>query len=548
VSTPKNILVAVAWPYANGEPHIGHICGAYLPADIFARYHRRVGNKVLMVSGSDAHGTPITVRADQEGVSPEEIVNRYHPIWVEVWEKLGVSFDLFTTTMTENHRAVVHDMFNTLREHGFMTKEKFEQFYDPKAERFLPDRYIEGKCPHCGYENARGDQCENCGRTLDPEELINPRSRLSEATPIKRETEHFVLELSKLEKPLLSWLETRQNWRKHVINWSIQFVKDGLNDRAITRDLTWGVPVPNDELGEGKRIYVWFEAVIGYLSASKEWAQKNGNADAWQDWWTNPEAESYYFVGKDNIPFHTVIWPAMLIGYEGLDLPTNVPANQYVTFKGAKASKSAGVGRSFRDYMKVVQIDSLRYALATVLPEQNDTDFSEEDLARRVNDELAAVWGNLVNRVHVLVHKNFDGEIPPLTNLESVDDKLLEVVDSAIEESAQQLEAVELRAALRSAVGAASAINAYLNETEPWNVIKTDRERTATILSTALAAIAGTNVMFSPYLPASSSAIAQSLGTSENGWKREELSTENKLGNLQPLFPKVELPLFPDEE
>ncbi|MBW3659871.1 MAG: methionine--tRNA ligase, partial [Actinobacteria bacterium] len=350
-SSPTHILVAVAWPYANGLSHLGHIAGAYLPADVFARYHRIVGNRVLMVSGSDAHGTPITVKADQEGVAPSDIVERYHPRFLEQWDALGISFDNFTTTMTDTHREVVQDMFLRLLENGYLEPRVTEQFYDPEAGRFLPDRYVEGTCPNCGYEAARGDQCDSCGKTLDPIDLIDPRSKFTGATPEPRETEHYFILLSKLQDDVHGWLEGREGWRNHVHNWALGFVGGGLHDRAITRDLAWGVPIPEAapiDARDDKRIYVWFEAVIGYLSSAVEWARDRGTPDAWKDWWEDPDAETYYFIGKDNIPFHAVYWPAQLMAYNAgggarLNLPTNVPANQYVTFKGEKASKSMGI-------------------------------------------------------------------------------------------------------------------------------------------------------------------------------------------------------------
>ena len=303
------------------------MAGVYVPADIFARFHRALGDDVLMVSGSDVHGTPITVRADQEGVDPQVIVDRYHAEFLDYWEKLDISWDLYTTTGTENHRQVTWDVFRQLRDHGFIDRQVARQFFDPEASRFLPDRYVEGTCPHCGYPQARGDQCDNCGRQLDPEDLIEPHSRISGATPVMRDTEHYFLKLTALEDDLLAWLRTRQGWRRHVLNAAIGFTEEGLHDRAITRDLTWGIPIPpeSDDIGEGKRIYVWFEAVIGYLSAAKEWAQRAGDPEAWRAWWEDPEAESYYFIGKDNIVFHAVIWPCELIGYRGLNLPTERP-------------------------------------------------------------------------------------------------------------------------------------------------------------------------------------------------------------------------------
>ncbi|MDP8927997.1 MAG: methionine--tRNA ligase [Actinomycetota bacterium] len=540
----KPVLVAVAWPYANGSLHLGHIAGAYLPADIFARYQRMTGNRVLMVSGSDAHGTPITVRADQEGVTPQEIVERFHPEFLRYWEELGISFDLFTTTMTDNHREVVHDVFRTLRHRGYITKHVTEQFYDPEVGRFLPDRYVEGTCPYCGYDRARGDQCEHCGRTLDPHELLEPRSRLSGASPVPRETEHFFLLLSKFQSPLLEWLRTRQGWRKHVQNWAIGFTEEGLQDRAITRDLEWGVPLPEDELGPNKRIYVWFEAVIGYLSASREWARRQADPYAWKDWWENPEAETYYFIGKDNIPFHAVIWPAMLMGYGNLNLPTHIPANQYVTFKGAKASKSAGVGRSVLEYLRDYQPDALRYALASNLPEQQDTDLTEGELVRRINDELVATWGNLVHRVLTMTARNFDRRVPEAGALDRDDQALLDQVDAALEEEAGLLARVELRAALKVAIRAAQEVNGYLNRKEPWRTVRSDRLRTATTLYVALSAINGLKVALYPYVPFSSSTLHDLLGQTGtlelDGWRRVPLEPGTHLESRGPLFAKIE--------
>jgi methionyl-tRNA synthetase len=526
-------LVAVAWPYANGAPHLGHIAGAYLPADIFARYQRMAGNRVLMVSGSDAHGTPITVRAEEEGITPQQVVDRYHPIFLDIWERLGISFDLFTSTRTENHTAVTQDVFTRLRAAGYISIQETTQFYDPQAGRFLPDRYVVGTCPHCAYPSARGDQCENCGRTLDPDQLIEPRSKMTGAVPEQRQTSHFFLELSKLQDALLAWLETRKGWRRHVINWSLQFVKDGLHDRAITRDLDWGVPLPTDELGPGKRIYVWFEAVIGYLSASKEWAATIAGApEAWRDWWENPDAAAYYFVGKDNIPFHTVIWPAMLLGYGGLDLPTDVPANQYVTFGGAKASKSAGIGRSVPEYLEVLQPDALRYALATVLPEQNDTEISDGDIIRRVNDELIANWGNLVNRVMAQINKFFDGVLPDVPSPEELGGshaELLAKVDEGLARVAELVEKVELRAALRAAMETSGEVNQYLYREEPWKTVKVDRDAAARSLATSIQAIAGIAVALAPFLPFSTERLQDVLGVDLTVWRRQEVPAGRRL-------------------
>jgi methionyl-tRNA synthetase len=544
---PRQILVAVAWPYASGSLHLGHLAGAYLPADIFARYHRRAGNRVLMVSGSDAHGTPITVKADQEGITPAEVVGRYHPEILGYWDKLGISFDLFTTTMTDNHRQVTWDIFRRHRERGTIVEGTSLQFFDPEKNRFLPDRYVEGTCPHCGYSQARGDQCDNCGRTLDATDLINPRSRLSGATPIQRETRHWFLRLGAFADQVKSWLGEQTTWRRHVRNWALGMIEEGLPDRAITRDLEWGIPLPPeaDTLGPGKRIYVWFEAVIGYLSASKEWAQQQGTPEAWRDWWQDPEAESYYFVGKDNIPFHAVIWPAMLIGYGEHNLPTDVPANQFVTFKGAKASKSMGVGRSIGWYAERMEPDALRYAVASVLPEQNDTDLSEDDIIRRVNDELVATWGNLVNRVLTIAARHFEGAVPEASRLADQDREVIEAADRALASTGELIERVELRAGLRAAMEGAAAVNAYLNATEPWRLVREDRDRAGTVLWSAVQAIAGLGTALSPYLPFTAIRLYQLLGIEPDpGWRRPSVPAGTRLGDLSPLFSKIPDDIF----
>ena len=552
MSQPRQILVAVAWPYASGSRHLGHLGGAYLPADIFARYHRTSGNRVLMVSGSDVHGTPITVRAEAEGVEPQDIVDRYHSEFLANWRAVGISWDLYTSTGTDNHAEVTQDVFLQLLEHGFLEKKTSEMFYDQEAERFLPDRYVEGTCPHCGYEYARGDQCDNCGRTLDPEDLIDPRSKLSGATPVMRETEHYFLKLSDLQEPVAAWLETREGWRSHVLNWAKSFVSEGLHDRAITRDLDWGVPLPVDDLGAGKRIYVWFDAVIGYLSASKEWSKSAGAPEAWRLWWENPDAESYYFVGKDNIPFHAVMWPAMLVGYEGLNLPTNVPANQYITFKGGKVSASRGVGRPIGYYTERLEADALRYALASNLPEHNDTDITEAELERAINQELVATWGNLVNRVFNMSWKNFNAAIPEAGNLGASDRALLDKVDNALVEAGRQFERVELRAALRIMMDAAASTNAYLNEKEPWKTVRQDLAGTATTLHTALSAINGIKTGLYPFLPHTSQTIHEMLGqpgsVRDHGWVRTVVMPGVPLDKPEPLFRKAELVEAEDEE
>jgi len=545
-SDPQNVLVAVAWPYASAPRHLGHLAGAYLPADVFARYHRAIGNRTLMVSGSDVHGTPITVRAEDEGVEPQVIVDRYHHEFIEQWDALGLDWDLFTSTGTANHHAVTQDLFLRLLAKGYIDKRSSDQFFDPEAGRFLPDRYVEGICPHCAYEQARGDQCEHCGRTLDPIDLVNPRSRLTGATPEPRATEHFYLRLSAFSEQLEEWLKSRTGWRKHVLNFSLGWIEEGLHDRAITRDIEWGVDIPVDDLGPGKKIYVWFDAVIGYLSASKEWAQINGEPEAWRDWWQNPQAEHYYFIGKDNIPFHTIIWPAMLLGYGGLNLPTDVPANQYVTFKGGKASASRGVGLTVSDALERYEPDALRYALASNFPETADVDITEDELARRINDELVATWGNLVNRVVAMIHRYFGGILPEPGPQDTVDEGVLEAVDGALETASNHLGAVQLRAGLAVLLGGAQSANQYLSEREPWKTAKVDSERTGTTLYVVIQAIAGLAAGFAPYLPVTSRRVLETLGLDVSGrqpaWERRVVAAGTALGEAEPLFAKVELP------
>ena len=536
----KNILVAVAWPYASGSRHLGHIGGAYLPADIFARYHRVVGNNVLMVSGSDVHGTPITVRADAEGVEPIDIVNKYHNEFLGYWEKLGISWDNYTTTMTETHIEVVHDIFNKLLEKGFIDKQKSLQAYDPGENKFLPDRYVEGTCPYCSYSEARGDQCDSCSKTLDPEELINPISKISGNKAEFKETEHFFLKLSLLEDQLASWLDEKEGWRPHVINWAKSFVKDGLQDRAITRDLDWGIEIPVDDLGSGKKIYVWFEAVIGYLSASKEWAKNNGNEKEWAEWWNNESAETYYFIGKDNVPFHAVIWPSILLAYEGLNLPTNVPANQYILVKGEKASASRGVGKTLQEYLDEWNPDALRYALASALPEQSDTEISEDEMIRRNNEELVAAWGNLVQRVFTQIQNNFS-KISEIDETVEVDKKLLKEMSESYDIVGQLIEKVELKAALQESMRYVSKVNGYLNETEPWKVIKEDEKRAGRILYTALEAIDSCANLLYPFMPTTSDLVRSAIPReTENLWGLNKIKTGVELKEIGLLFNKFD--------
>ncbi len=400
----ERIFIGVAWPYANGPLHLGQIAGAYLPPDIFARYHRARGNEVLMVSGSDQHGTPITIRAEQEGKTPAEIAGKYHQQFLESWQQLGISFDLFTSTGTANHAEVAQDMFLTLLKQGYIYKAKVSQPFCAKCQRYLPDRYIEGTCPYCGSSDARGDQCDQCGKPLSSAELVDPRCGICGGSPEFKDSEHFFLKLTAFEDRILAWVRKQTHWRPNVLNFTLRYLEEGLKDRAITRDIGWGIPLPVTGF-PGKRLYVWFEAVIGYLSASKEWARASGDDNKWQDFWQGDAARSYYFIGKDNIPFHTIIWPAMLMGYGGLNLPYDVPANEYLIIEGRKLSSSRNWAVWLPDYLARYDPDPLRYLLSANMPETGDTEFSWREFVRRNNDELVATYGNLVQRVLIFVYR-----------------------------------------------------------------------------------------------------------------------------------------------
>ena len=506
----ERIGVFVAWPYASGDRHMGHVAGAYLPPDIFARYHRMRGNEVLMVSGSDSHGTPVTVAAEQEGVSPEDIFQRYHHRFLEGFAQLGLSFDLFTHTDTRNHHHVSQDMFSRLLEKGYVYKDVMKQLYCEQEGRFLPDRYVEGTCPLCGFDNARGDQCDNCGQPLDATELINPRCKFDGSTPVIKETEHFFLDLPAFSERLLEWVQTKDYWRPNVLNFTTNMLRQGLRGRPITRDMEWGVEVPVEGY-EDKRIYVWFEAVIGYLSASIEWAKNEGPADRWREWWQEP-SRGYYFIGKDNIFFHAIIWPAMLMGYGGLDLPYDVPANEYLNLEGQKLSTSRNWAVWLPDYLSRYDPDPLRYYLTVNAPENRDTDFSWYDFWRRNNDELLATWGNLAHRVLTFAYRNFEQQVPQPGELGADDKAMLQKVEGAFEPVGDLIGKTRFKAALAEVMAVAHEANRYLDEKEPWKVMKEDRQTAATTVYVMLRVIDSLKILFCPFLPFSSQKLHGFLG------------------------------------
>ncbi len=522
----RNILVAVAWPYANAEIHVGNITGAYLPADIFARYHRLRGNRVLMVSGSDAHGTPITVRADAEGKSAQQVYEHYHHRFLELFQKIGLTYDLFTTTHSENHFMIAQTIFSRLLENGYLYRKTEAQWYSAQEKRFLPDRYVEGTCYLCGYENARGDQCDGCGSMLDGTQLIEPRSKTSNVTLELRETEHYYLDLAKLTPQLSAYLAAdKEHWRPNVIKPSRHTVEEtGLHGRAITRDLDWGIPVPLQGW-EGKCLYVWFEAVIGYLSASIEWAKNRGKPAAWQDWWYDPEARGYYFIGKDNIPFHAVIWPAELVGAgrlfpddsgEQLNLPFDVPANEFMNLEGDKISGSRNWAVWGLDVVERYGPDAVRFYLTINMPESKDSDWAWAEFQQRNNDELVATWGNLANRVLSFAYRHFEARVPAPGELRPEDDRLLDAIAAGFDSVGEFLGAVKLRAALQEALRLAGEVNRYLEEQAPWFSIKSDRAAAARSVYTALRAVDSLKIIFSPFIPLSSEQLHSYLGYDGN--------------------------------
>ena len=549
---PQRILVAVAWPYANGSLHLGHLAGCYLPADIFARYHRLKGNEVLMVSGSDQHGTPITIRAEKEGISPQAVVDRYHPEFLRSWERMGISFDLFTNTGTDNHRQVVQDVFRTLYEKDYIYLDTMRLPYCPTCRRYLPDRYVEGTCPHCGNLGARGDQCDSCGRTLNPEDLLEPRCGICGTRPEFRDSDHFFLRLSAFQEPLLEWVRRQTHWRPNVLNFTRSYLEDGLHDRAISRDIEWGVPLPV-EGHEGKRIYVWFEAVIGYLSACVEWA--GGRPEAWESFWKDQDTRAYYFIGKDNIPFHTMIWPAMLMGYGGLNLPYDVPANEFLSLENRQFSTSRDWAVWLPDYLERYEPDPLRYYLSINMPETGDTDFSWTEFVRRNNDELVATYGNLVHRVLTFTYRNFEGKVPAPGPIDDLSRKLLDQTSSAFSSVDEYLGACRFRMAITQAMSLAQEANRYLDARAPWKSLKNDREATATTLWVTLSVINCLKTALSPFLCFSSNRLHRMLGfqgsLDDQGWRwegtTEGLPPGQALQEPAPLFIKLDDSIVDEE-
>jgi methionyl-tRNA synthetase len=530
-ATNRHILAAPAWPYANGPRHIGHVSGFGLPCDMFSRYQRMAGNRVLMVSGTDEHGTPIQVQADKEGTTARQLADRYNRVIAEDLVGLNMSYDLFTRTTTRNHYAVTQEIFTGLYNNGYIFSKTTLGAISPSTGRTLPDRYIEGTCPICGFENARGDQCDNCGNQLDPTDLINPRSKINGETPLFMETEQFFFDLPAFANVLGAWLQSKRGqWRPNVLNFSLNLLND-LKPRAYTRDFDWGVPVPLDGWRDrpDKRIYVWFDAVVGYLSASIEWSRRYGDPDAWRAWWQDPDAQSYYFMGKDNIVFHAEIWPAMLLGYSGkgdkggtpgslgeLNLPTEVVASEYLTMEGRKFSSSRSVVILVRDFLARYDVEALRYYIAVAGPENQDTDFTWSEFVRRNNDELVATWGNLVNRAVSFAARNI-GAVPEAGYLTDADQAILERSRKAFETVGAELGRSRFKNAVTEAMRTVAEANKYMSEQAPWKLRESDPERMASVLHVVLQLVDDAKTFLTPFLPASSETVYRMLG-GEGAW------------------------------
>ncbi|HSO68502.1 MAG TPA: methionine--tRNA ligase [Arachnia sp.] len=540
----SHVLAAVAWPYANGPRHIGHVSGFGVPSDVFSRYMRMAGHDVLMVSGSDEHGTAIQVKADAEGLTPRETADKYHRQIVEDLQGLGLSYDLYTRTTTPNHYRVVQDLFTALYDNGYVTAKTQMGAISPSTGRTLPDRFIEGTCPLCGYDNARGDQCDNCGNQLDPADLINPKSKMNGETPQFVETEHFFLDLPALAPMLGQWIDSREDWRPNVLKFSHNLLAE-IRPRAITRDLDWGVPVPLDGWRDApmKRIYVWFDAVIGYLSASVEWARRTGDPEAWRTFWNSTEARSYYFMGKDNIVFHSVIWPGILLGANGqgtrggevrpslgeLQLPTEVVSSEFMTMKGSKVSSSRGASIFVGDFLAEFGPDALRYYIAMAGPENQDTDFTWDEFVRRTNFELANEWGNLVNRSISMAHKNV-GAVPAAGELTDADRAILDESRTAFEVVGEHIAARRFKAGITEAMRIIGLANKYLSDQEPWK-LKDDAARRDTVLHVALQVVSDCNTLLTPYLPHSAQKVFEALG-GQGVWAAQPQIVEVSDGDL----------------
>ena len=540
----KRYTVTTALPYANGPVHIGHLAGVYIPADTYVRYLRMKGEEVLFVGGSDEHGVPITIKAEKEGCTPQDIVDRYHNIIKDSFEKLGISYDIYSRTSSKTHHETAAAFFKKLYENGKFIERETEQFFDPERNKFLSDRYIIGTCPKCGNDHAYGDQCEKCGSSMSPEELINPHSALSGAKLVKKATKHWYLPLDQYEQWLRDWIiEGHKEWKPNVYGQVKSWLDNGLQPRAVTRDLDWGVPVPLEE-ADGKVLYVWFDAPIGYISNTIEHCAENGTD--WKKWWKDEDTKLVHFIGKDNIVFHCIIFPCMLKAYGDYIVPENVPANEFLNLENDKISTSRNWAVWLHEYLEEFpgKQDVLRYVLTANAPETKDNNFTWKDYQDRNNNELLAVFGNFVNRTLVLTHKYFEGKVPALTNLNEKDKAAIEEMNQYPDKIAHLLDTYKFREALSELMNLARLGNRYLTENEPWKQFKTDPERVKTVLAVSLQIVAKLAILSEPFLPFSAKKLQAMIGLEVSGWNQAKetvlLNEESQIGEVELLFTKVE--------
>ena len=545
----KRILVTSALPYANGPLHIGHIAGAYLPADIYVRYQRLKGRDVLYICGSDEHGVPITVTAEKEGITPQDVVDRYHAMNKESFQQLGISFDHYSRTTLPLHHTTAQEFFKILYEKSDLIVKDAEQFFSETAKQFLPDRYVEGTCPHCHYDNARGDQCDNCGKWLEPKELINPHSKTDGSTPVLRKTQHWYLPMGRFAQVWKEWFDSKE-WKESVRNYCIGWYREGLGDRPITRDLHWGVPVPLKE-AEGKVLYVWFDAPIGYISSTKEWAEQLGDPDRWKTYWCDSETKMVHFIGKDNIVFHAILFPMILMEVGGYVLPEAIPANEYLTIEGRKISTSQNYAIWLKDYLRLFPPDPLRYTLAANAPETKDTDFSWSKFQSRNNDELADILGNFINRTFTFIHRYFEGKVPKTNTLDDMDRDMIKEVQMVHQELAELFEQFQIRNAVRRFMDICRSANKYFNDKAPWETRKTNFSSCETTLAICIQITQFLVVFMAPVLPFTSKKLRVILRMEEElRWDdigKTNLPPGHVLGQPEILFSKIEDEIIAEE-
>jgi methionyl-tRNA synthetase len=542
----EKILVTAALPYANGPLHIGHLAGAYIPADVYVRYQRMKGSDVLFICGSDEHGVPITIRADKENVTPQAIVDRYHNLMANTFSRMGIKFDNYSRTSLPLHHKISQDFFLDLYNKGFIHDQSIQQFYCKDCQRFLPDRYIEGECPHCHQQGARGDQCEACGRWLEPEQIIDPKCKICGSSPELRSTKHWYFKLSAFQKKLEDWQASKPEWKNNVREFCSGWFKEGLTDRPITRDINWGIPVPLPD-AEGKVLYVWFDAPIGYISSSVEWAQKQGTPERWRDYWCDPQTRLVHFIGKDNIVFHAIVWPASLMAHGEFILPSNIPANEFLNLEGKKISTGRNWAVWGDEYLEVFPPDPLRYYLVANAPENKDVDFTWKDFQARNDGDLADVLGNLANRCLSFVEKNFENKVPPSGTLTDTDQAVLSAISRSVQSIGSSLDEFQVRRAITELMDLARLGNKYFNDSAPWTAMKSDRARCATILNTTIQLLAALAVMMSPFLPFSAEKLWRMLdgadSVEQQHWNKTtnlRLADNHPLGKREILFVKIE--------